>query len=298
MKILKNTTISPIFLADCGLTLPASSSYTTTPHEWATLSSSTQITPYITNGSIIINDNWDDLKPQQGVQHINGGISRDSNLDLTLITTTTFTGNYSLYTGDRKFHCFRGTATGMVIILPDARTLTKGVGFLLQNESTQGIWIKRNDGTTELLSLNPQYRVIYFLEDNSTQGGIWLRAPESTAALSGTAPVLSYYGGNANVGRYLEIFPGTDSFTVPFLIVVNQRLVAMSLSLSAASASTIGVFKMTDLVNPVATISTTAIQISNSDITLGAPLYLGEKIAVRVTAGAPNKPSLAMYLST
>jgi hypothetical protein len=146
--------------------------------------------------------------------------------------------------------------------------------------------------------LSPVAKSIPF--DNSTNGFLSTNVQAAIEeaqqnALSSVAPIIVTYGGNANIGRYLEIFPATDSLTIPYLIVTSQSLRALSLQCSASTTVTVGVFKTTDLVNPIQSISLSA-QIATSITGLSISLSPGDKLALRVTAGSGNKPSIAMYI--
>jgi hypothetical protein len=109
---------------------------------------------------------------------------------------------------------------------------------------------------------------------------------------------LAYYGGNANVGRYLQIFPGEGSDTAPYLVPTSSILIGLTLGSAASTTSTVGVFKTTDLVNPIASITITA-GTEATDVSQSVLLSALDKLAVRVTAvtGTLSKPRFAMYIS-
>ncbi len=77
-KILKNTTVSDIFVADVGINLIAASSYTVPAQDYMLWAASSNVIVYIGNGSVVVNDGTYDLSPAQGVGYIQGSfIQRD-----------------------------------------------------------------------------------------------------------------------------------------------------------------------------------------------------------------------------
>lgn len=115
--------------------------------------------------------------------------------------------------------------------------------------------------------------------------------------------VFGSYGGNANVGRYLEFFPGTDSFEAPVFLPVSSKLLGVVTATTAVDATcTIGFFDLTvsDVV-PVYTITFTAQKRVVNTGTPAVPLYVfpvGAQVAVRVTSGSINKPHMYFFVST
>ena len=110
-------------------------------------------------------------------------------------------------------------------------------------------------------------------------------------------PMLATYTGNANVGRYLETFPSLAMNNAPFIFPENSKIVTVSLGSVAATTGTVGFFKLTDLVTPVASFSLTAQ--SRALFTLqNVPFNALEELAIRVTAGSFNKPFLHIWINT
>jgi len=70
MKIIKNTTASPIFIADTAVTIAANSSYTIPAQDYLLWSASENIVTYINAGSIVINDGIRDLTSSYGRYYI------------------------------------------------------------------------------------------------------------------------------------------------------------------------------------------------------------------------------------
>lgn len=67
MKVLKNTTLSDIFITDTGVNLLASSSLTLNPTEYALWASSSDIITHIGSGDIVVNDGTEDLSKALGI---------------------------------------------------------------------------------------------------------------------------------------------------------------------------------------------------------------------------------------
>ena len=210
-------------------------------------------------------------------------------------TITTSVGTYNIPSTGTRILFVDGTTAGQIIQLPDATTLQVGHEFMVANTSNQIITIRDSTGGNSFL-LYRNTRVLVYLKDNSSAAGIWIREITSNSSIPGVAPVLAAYGANANVGRYLEIFPAIDTFSGPFIIPSNATIIAVSLGATANSTGTIGIFKMTDLVNPIQSISLTA---NKTNVLTGLNVSLSalDQIAIRVTNGTVSKPYLALYIS-
>jgi len=119
-------------------------------------------------------------------------------------------------------------------------------------------------------------------------------AASATGSFIGVSSVTMGYSANATNGRYLEQYAGNPSDKSPYIIPVNSTLIAISVGSTAVSTATFGIFKTTDLVTPISSISLAA-QTSNLIYPLSVALNSLDKIAVRVTAGSANKPLLVFY---
>ena len=110
--------------------------------------------------------------------------------------------------------------------------------------------------------------------------------------------VLAHYGGNSNVGRYLEFFPNEASDTAPIFLTVATRLLSVTLQTTSASATcTVGFFDLNvSSVTPVYTISLAA-QKRKSVIGLLATFSPNALLAVRVTVGSINSPTMQITFS-
>lgn len=68
MKLLKNTTVSPVSVSDTGITIAASpGSYIIPPQDYMLWAASTDVIPLINSGVIVINDGVLDLNPANGI---------------------------------------------------------------------------------------------------------------------------------------------------------------------------------------------------------------------------------------
>ena len=112
--------------------------------------------------------------------------------------------------------------------------------------------------------------------------------------------VLSQYGGNANTGRYLEIFANAASDKSPIYFSASARLLTVTLQTTAANATcNVGIFDLNvSSVTPVYTVVMTA---QKRVQYVGAPnlatLGAGSLMAIRVTSGAINTPTMQLTLS-
>ena len=216
-----------------------------------------------------------------------------SRLGMTKITLSAST--YVMTVDTTHYIVLDGTTSGQVLRLPNATTLQQGHQYFVVNDSTSAfVSMYYNDGTTLLITLPPNTRTHVVAKTITTSNGVWIIEQSSSSTLSSTS-YLSYYGGNANVGRYLQYVPGEDTSAVPYLVVGNSAIVALSLGATSASTGTMGIFKSTDLVTPITTITLTA-QISNSVVGIYVPVNNGDRLASRVTSGSISKPYLTTYL--
>lgn len=72
MKILRNTTASPIIVTDCGVTLSALSDYTIPAQDYLLWAASSSIVLYVGNASVIVNDGSFDLTISDGIDLLKG----------------------------------------------------------------------------------------------------------------------------------------------------------------------------------------------------------------------------------
>ena len=107
---------------------------------------------------------------------------------------------------------------------------------------------------------------------------------------------LAYYGGAANVGRYLEVVPGEDMSTAPFYFPEDSYLRTVTLQFSASATVTLGFFESGNLVTPLFTLSITAQTQAIFDV---SQLFTaGQRLAIRVTAGSCQKPKCRFWIQT
>jgi hypothetical protein len=110
--------------------------------------------------------------------------------------------------------------------------------------------------------------------------------------------LLAQYGGNANTGRYLEFFSGSSSINSPIFLAVSANLLSVTYqTVSASSNCTIGFFNITDSTTvPVYELSLSGKRVQ----AVGSPLAFfpeGSNVAIRVTSGAINTPTLQFTFS-
>ena len=192
------------------------------------------------------------------------------------------------------FNVFDGT--NQAVFMPDATALNLGHEYFFANDSTGTVNTYTADGTF-LVALGANSRSFFFLNDNTTSAGDWIYLATS-AATSASYSIYGFYGGNANTGRILEIYPGEASDDAPYIVVSPIAIVAMTLGATTPTTglSTVGVFKTTDTVNPVAEISLPTTQ-STILTDLFYPLDGGDQIFFRVTAGTILKPYITLYFA-
>lgn len=193
-----------------------------------------------------------------------------------------------------------GGFTGGMIKLPDAQTITVGREYLIFNDSSNTVTIKTFGGV-EITKLAKGGRAFVHLKqivDINDNDGVWTISATSSASFSGTAPIIAYYGGQANTGRILQIIPSVDSEDAPYISPTQGIIIALVLGVGSGGngTGTVGIFKETDLINPIATIS---VANENEKVLLDQEFEIGalDRLSVRVTSGSIQKPYLTFYVS-
>ncbi len=206
-------------------------------------------------------------------------------------------GNFEL-TPDSNFTVvLQGVATvGIEACTQDATLFQLGSRYHIYNNSTATLTVKNCNGA-ELFQLYSGSSTFLTLVDNSTAAGSWVFNVSTSGNFTGASPVTCSYSGGAVTNRYLEFFPSNSSETSPFVVVTDSLLIGLSISATANSTCTVGVFLRPNLTTPIATVSlinATVAYITN----LSYPIPVGSELAVRVTAGSANKPGIALYLTS
>ena len=224
-KILVNTSIADVPIADCGITVPASSSYNSTPGEWYTLAGSAQLEALINAGTIVINDGYNNLSKISGNRHIQEeSIPRASaflsttTVVATANTTTTLTVNSSVR------WIFTGSIAGQKLALPDARLLDISWEYKIYNKSLMPVSIIYDDLTTAYQIAASGYAK-FTLQENSTNDGLWvieasnladidLSNPDFTGVKDGFEDFMfdAYAGAGGNDNQY-SFTPETNNGT-------------------------------------------------------------------------------------
>ena len=112
--------------------------------------------------------------------------------------------------------------------------------------------------------------------------------------------LLSEYGGNANVGRNLEIFPGQASNVSPIFFTAPTRLRSTTIQTTAAQATaTIGIFNL-DVSSIIPVYSVVIVSMKRVEY-IGAPdlalFPANTLLSVRVIAGNINTPTMQLTFS-
>ena len=112
-------------------------------------------------------------------------------------------------------------------------------------------------------------------------------------------PIPCSYGGNANAGRYLEIFPDlpSDANNAPFIAPDNSRIVAYSFGCVANSTGTIIIRNLTTATNLVTITFTNQKRVTATGLTVG-PINALDEIGIFVGSGSFNKPFGRTWFNT
>lgn len=203
---------------------------------------------------------------------------------------------YFMSTSNPYVNVFDGTSTNYVAALPNATLLQIGHEYYIANESTTLFAVTPNDNTNALTYLYPRVRGHFILNNNSTSTGEWLY--ETSSANGGAAgySVFGSYTGNANTGRYLEIYPGTDSNEAPYIVIGSLAIIAITIGASALSTGTVSIYKKSNLSTPIVSISLN----NQSSATLDRIFYqlsANDGLAMKVSSGTISKPYVTAYLT-
>lgn len=134
------------------------------------------------------------------------------------------------------------------------------------------------------------------LSSNTVQAAI-IEAKED-AINNDRYPFQAQYGGNAGIGRYLEIFIGLPSYpNAPFIFPEASAIRQVSLGASAITTCTVGFFKTSNLITPVFSVSLVAQQrVLVTDLLVHFnPL---DELVLRITSGSANKPFMRVWVNT
>lgn len=69
-KVIRNITVSPVTVADCGVTIPATSNYTIPSQDYPLWAASNNVITFVGAGTLIVNDGFIDLSISDGTDWI------------------------------------------------------------------------------------------------------------------------------------------------------------------------------------------------------------------------------------
>lgn len=292
-KSLRNTTASPVLISDTGVTIGSLSTYTIQPQDYPLWAASVNVDSLITDGTLVVNDGYDDLKPQVGLYHIHEeSLNRSSSFLATPLVTVTSNSTLTLTASSRLFHVFTGTTAGQILKLPDATTLMVAHKYEVWNTSSKTVTVKDNASST-IFSLAAYQKTWLVLQVNTTTAGTWLIEANFLGGTGGGNGTIPFgFDGNASTGRWLESLTNVASNTTGYTIAGSKTIRALSVASSASATFTVTLFK-----NGVAldTISCSA-QIRNSKQNLNHALVDLNYLSAQVTAGSCSRPVFVVWL--
>lgn len=122
---------------------------------------------------------------------------------------------------------------------------------------------------------------------------------QSTAIANDRWNFIAVYGGNALVGRYLEAYPSIDTLVAPVLMPEDSTLVTATLgTIGSAGTFTVGIFKSSDLVTPVTSLTLNMGESNKVFSNINIDISSGESLSVRVTNGSRVSPFARIWIST
>lgn len=112
--------------------------------------------------------------------------------------------------------------------------------------------------------------------------------------------ILPNYGGNANVGRYLEVFPSSAMDVSPIYSATGMKILSVVLQTTAAAATCdVGIFDLNvSSVTPIYTVVMTAQKRVAYVGTPLASLAVNCLLAIRVTSGSVNTPTMQLFFTS
>jgi len=269
-KIVKNTTAVAITINDVGITIAASpTAYTIPPQDYLLWASSINVDTYISNGSFIVNDGYDDLKPQNGLLHIHEDVHRKSSSLVRAVVVPTANTTTTLSAASDPLYIFTGTVAGQILMLGDARTYNTGHHYEIWNRSTQLMTIQDNSSNTiGVMSANITTAQIV-LQDNTTAAGIWLITVIVISTGIGVATDLTFTrNGGVSQGAYL--FIGQTLTSLAGYVISGSNYIA---KLSVTNSSLITANKNATFLLQRRTAINTFVDIANTSITIPAGSY-------------------------
>lgn len=292
-KIIKNTTAGAITLADTGVTIPASpGSYTIPPQEHQLWAGSINVDPYIANGNLVINDGYDDLKPQNGYLHIHEDLPRPQAYLALAQVQATAASTLTLTAASRLLFMFTGTIANQIVQLPVATTLNIGHKYEVWNTSTQSIVIQ-NGAVASIFVLAAYQKTWVTLQDNSTAAGVWLIEANFLGGTGGGNGCLNFgYNGTANNNRWLEVIGNNPSNGTPFIIAGPKAIRAFSIGTDVTSTTTITLFKNGVAVDSISIVAAK----KNTKLNLNIILLDKDELSAQVTSGTISRPIFTLWL--
>lgn len=141
----------------------------------------------------------------------------------------------------------------------------------------------------------------YFRTFDSTQwtlladGNLWVQSVSGSALVY---PEKAFYNGNANTGRYLEIFGGIASNLRGLPLTVPGKVSTLVFeTTSSAGAVSLGIFEKSDLITPLTTL-TMADGVAKQTFTPSTLFSGGDEIALQITAGSRTNPTAYFFINT
>lgn len=297
MKSLRNTTANPITVKDAGIIIPASTTYVIPPQDYGIWAASTDVDTYINNGTLVVNDGYDDLKIENSKRHLHEeSISRPSAFVATASVLSTSNSTLTLDSSSRLLYVFTGTVAGQIVKLGNATTYNVGHKYELWNTSTQEIIIQNNSGTN-IFVLAVQQKTWITLQDNSTQAGIWLIEANFMGSGSGGGNALMGFGfdGNAATGRWLESLTNVASNLTGYIIAGTKTIRSISCGASSASNSynaTFTIYKNGTVLDTISLVNSR----KNTKLNLAHILTDKDEISVQQTAGSSVRPVVSLWV--
>lgn len=252
IKVLKNTTPSPVALSELGLSIPASGQITLASVDYLKLAGADSLTALdalITAGTVVVNDGASDLtiaRGQQFIRHPHASENilfdpagtaylaetrtvkealvelRARTITVPQSTASTVSGTLTLTVSSNTFQRITGTATGYSVRLPNATTLQVGQVFQIFNKSSQNVTV-RDSTTASLFVLNAFDFSTVRLEANATAAGSWIINITSSAATG----ILSYF---VTSGTTFSTSSSSDTIITGFSVTPGSGVYALFLS--------------------------------------------------------------------
>lgn len=149
-KILKNTTASPVVIADLGVTVPANGQVTIDPTAYNVYAASSSVVTLIGNGTLKVNDGSADLTVAAGINQVEGNFPTDASTATNQSAT-----NASLATLNNNLTKLPIYGAACAPVSPGVNVLLVSVVIAPANAARKSFYIYNNSANSAYITFGP-----------------------------------------------------------------------------------------------------------------------------------------------